>query len=119
MKNKVFWFQTRILFIVIFSFLATRCQDDIKVWEPDSNDMVITDYVYSQPELFSEFGAVLKRTGIENILRVRGPFTLLLPTDEAMKEYYTRMGVSSHEELDTVLLADMVYNHIFNGQMSA
>ncbi len=119
-KNIIaFWFPARFILILTFSLWAVRCQDDIKEWEPDSNDMVITDYVYSQPELFSEFGAVLKATGIENILRVRGPFTLLLPTDEAMKEYYARLGVSSWEELDTLLLADMVYNHIFAGQMSA
>ena len=109
----------RSILILMLSFLALRCQDDIKEWKPKSNELVITDYVYSQPELFSEFGGVLKYTGIENLLRIRGPFTLLLPTNTAMQEYYIRMNVSSYEELDMKVLEDLVFNHVFQGEITA
>ena len=120
-KIKQFRFRTasKYALIVIFAFLGIRCQDDVIEWEPSSDQMVITDYVYSETELFSEFGELLKLTGIENLLRVRGPFTLFLPVNSAMEAYYESKGVSSFSEIPTDELEDLVYNHILQGEVTA
>jgi uncharacterized surface protein with fasciclin (FAS1) repeats len=104
--------------LAIMTFLV-QCGDDVIEWELKSTEMVITDYVYNNPEQFSEFGNLLEYTGIENLLRVRGPFTLLLPTDEAMRAYYESKNVSSYTELDKEMLEDLVYNHLFQGEITA
>jgi uncharacterized surface protein with fasciclin (FAS1) repeats len=117
--NTAVWkYTVRLGLVLVLVFLNIRCNDEVIEWKPKTSQLVITDYVYSEPELFSEFGEALRLTGIENLLRVRGPFTLLLPTNEAMEEYYTRMGVTSCSEIDAKMLEDMVYNHIFEGEIT-
>jgi uncharacterized surface protein with fasciclin (FAS1) repeats len=111
-------FTIRITMIIVFAFLGIRCQDDVKEWETETNQMVITDYVLSVPVTFSEFGDLLVYTGIDDLLRVRGPFTLLLPTNEAMEEYYASKGVSSYSQLEMQQLHDLVYNHILQGEVT-
>jgi uncharacterized surface protein with fasciclin (FAS1) repeats len=112
----------RIAIIAVVGILCVACPSEVIPWEPDSDQMVITDYVYNQNETsseFIEFAEALKITGIENLLRVRGPFTLLLPTDEAMEAYYAEKGVSSINEIDAEELEDFVYNHVLQGEISS
>lgn len=105
--------------VILVSLVAGSCQREVVEWETSAEKMVITDYVYNNPEQFTEFGNVLRVTGIENLLRVRGPFTLLLPTDDAMNAYYTKMGVSSYEQIDMETLKDLAYNHVLQGEVSS
>lgn len=111
----------RIVLLVIFSAFLTgqSCQDEVKEWADRSENQVISDYVYNNPELFEKFGKLLEKTGIDNVLRVRGPFTLLIPTNDAMFEYYDSKGITSYSELDSATMAQLVYSHIFNGEISS
>lgn len=104
--------------IAALLLIGVSCEPEVVEWEPKSNQMVITEFVYSVPDNFSEFGEALVITGIENLLRVRGPFTLMLPDNEAMQEYYVSKGVSTISEMDVSELEDMVYNHVFQGEIS-
>ncbi len=106
------------LLSMIMGFMV-QCGDDVVPWETKSTEMVITDYVYNNPDQFSDFGDLLAYTGVENLLRVRGPFTLLLPTNEAMQAYYAGKNVSSYTEIDQQELEDLVYNHLFQGEITA
>ncbi|MFN8206352.1 MAG: fasciclin domain-containing protein [Bacteroidales bacterium] len=83
----------------------------------DDLKLVMSQYVAAYPEKYSEFDKILKRTNLDNLLSVRGPFTLMLPNDEAMQAYYEKMGVSSFEEFtDTMIIYKLVYNHlVMNG----
>ncbi|MBN2519741.1 MAG: fasciclin domain-containing protein [Bacteroidales bacterium] len=99
--------------------LLIACEDKIDEWEPKSENQVITEYVASNPDQFSEFYGILETTGIKNLLRVRGPFTLLLPTNSAMEEFYTAKKVSSYSELDSNYLKNLVYNHLFSVEISS
>jgi uncharacterized surface protein with fasciclin (FAS1) repeats len=117
-KRERMRYPIRLALLIIFAFLGSRCQDEAKVWEKSTDQLVITEYVYSKPDLFSDFGEILKITGVENLLRVRGPFTLFLPTNDAMHAYYENMNVSSFTELDTETLKELVYNHVFQGEIS-
>lgn len=105
--------------IVTLIFLGVSCEPKIIEWQPDSNTMVITEFVYSVPDEFSEFGEALKISGVANLLRVRGPYTLMLPTNVAMHEYYERIGVSGITDIDVDMLTTLVYNHVFQGEISA
>jgi len=108
----------RLALVILLGILVNSCQNEVQEWKKDSTDMVITEYVYSEPDLFTEFGEIIKATGVENLLRVRGKFTLFLPTDDAMRDYYASKNVSSWTEIDTAELVKLVYNHIFSGEIN-
>lgn len=106
-------------FIMLLAFLLTnQCADDISEWEVESEDQVITEYLETRPETFSEISGILDTTGIKNLLRVRGPFTFLAPTNDAMQAYYQQKGVSSYKELDVEYLTRLVNNHLFALEIS-
>jgi len=106
--------------IVVFGGVSMmQCDQEVIPWPAKSTDLVITDYVYSQEEDFAEFGIALEYTGIENLLRVRGPFTLFLPTDAAMQDYYSSKGVAGAQDIELETMKDFVYNHILQGEISA
>ncbi|MFC2136997.1 fasciclin domain-containing protein [Bacteroidota bacterium] len=109
-------FQLYILIPSLF-FLLAGCENSIEEWEIKSSNQVITEYVESNPD-FSEFYNLLEVTGVKNLLRVRGPFTLLLPTNTAMQQFYESKSVSSYLELDTIYLKNIVYNHLFSAEIS-
>lgn len=115
MTNKKISLAALVIFIAAF---FSACETEVKEWEATLNELVITEYVINNPELFSEFEGVLNVTGVGNILRVRGPFTLMLPTNNAMQAYYSKMGVSSFDEIDIETLETLAYNHIFQGEIS-
>lgn len=92
--------------------LLTQCKEEPVLREVQPEDQVITQYVASNPEHFSEFDQLLKQTGIDNLLSIRGPYTLLLPDNEAMQRYYKKINISSFAELSDSLQKQLVYNHI-------
>ncbi|MDA3890553.1 MAG: fasciclin domain-containing protein, partial [Salinivirgaceae bacterium] len=104
--------------IMSFGMILNSCENEVQELPIILDKLVITDYVYENPELFSEFGEVMQVTGVENLLRVRGPYTLMLPTNDAMQAYYQRLGVSSQDDIDMQTLTDFAYNHIFKGQIN-
>jgi len=108
----------RLILLVLFGLMMSQCQEDPMELPKLASDMVMTDYVYDNPE-FSEFGNVIKYTGVENILRVRGPYTLFLPTNEAMKAFYDKYNKASYLDFEVDFLKEMANNHILKGPVSA
>ncbi|NJK84646.1 MAG: fasciclin domain-containing protein [Bacteroidales bacterium] len=79
-----------------------------------SFQQVITQYILDEDnaEQFSEFGAVLEKTGLFNLLAVRGPYTVFVPNNEAMAKYYAELNVNSHEDISLDQLSRLVLNHV-------
>jgi uncharacterized surface protein with fasciclin (FAS1) repeats len=104
---------SRLSRVLLFGLILFGCQPDPVKYDPRADKQVISQYIAAHPEKFSEFEKILKRTNLDNLLSVRGPFTLLLPNDDAMKAYYQKLGVSSFEEFtDTMDIYNLVYNHV-------
>ncbi len=106
-----------ILSILMLLFANTffMCEEDQPVLRRSKADkQVITQYILDEnnSDLYSEFGEVLKLTGLNNLLAVRGPFTLFLPTNDAMNEYYQDNSVNSYSEMDPLTLRKMILNHL-------
>jgi uncharacterized surface protein with fasciclin (FAS1) repeats len=120
MKNAVkkrIRLQRIILSILILLFANTfyMCEEDQPVLRRSKSDrQVITQFIMDEvnADLYSEFGEILKYTGLSNLLAVRGPFTLFLPTNEALQEYYEENNVNSYLELDSVTLRSLILNHL-------
>ena len=102
--------------LFLLAFFLLGCNEDPILWDVKSVDQVISEYVSSNDE-YSEFNGILERTGLNSILAVRGPYTLFLPKNEVMEEYYKEIGVSSFEDMDTVLLKNLALNHLVPSKM--
>ncbi len=113
--TKVF-FSITIAGLIIFC--TTACESETNLWLKKSSELVISDYIEQHPDEYSEFGKIIKQEGTASLLSVRGPYTLFLPTDEAMKAYYREKGVDENEgfpcvtEADSAFLRNLIYNHL-------
>jgi uncharacterized surface protein with fasciclin (FAS1) repeats len=111
MKKLAWKILTTGSWIFVTAWLFVGCSDDPILWNVRSTEQVITQYVETNDQ-FSEFNELLISTGLNSLLSVRGPFTLFLPTDEAMREYYTLKGVSSFRDFSTDFQYGLVMNHL-------
>ncbi len=100
-----------VIFIFIFALLLTGCKEDPILWKVDSTQQVITEYVESRED-FTEFASILKETGLNSLLSVRGPFTLFLPNDSVMQLYYAEKGASSYLDFTVDELKELALNHM-------
>lgn len=116
MKTKVYTKRTSKLFtrlmalIMVISF--SMCQEEAIEWEPDVNELQITEYIERNPELYSEFLEALKISKLDNLLYARGPYTLFLPDNDAMNAYYQEKGVAGINGFDSVFVKRFVLNHL-------
>jgi uncharacterized surface protein with fasciclin (FAS1) repeats len=104
-------------FLLLFSslLLISGCEDVAPVLhDVDSQEQTITQYVLDENfiDRYSLFGEVIVRAGLQNLLSVRGPYTLFLPDNNAVIAYYKMLGIASSEEMDPEQCKELVYNHL-------
>lgn len=99
--------------------LLTACENEPQIWNKKSDEMVAGDYILANKDQFSEFGKLVEMTQLDALLNIRGPFTILLPTDEAMRAYYTEKGVASLDGFTPDQRMELVKNHIVPAEISA
>lgn len=104
---------------MLIVFLMTGCNPDPHEWSKKSNEMVAGDYIFSHKDQFSEFGKLVEMTHMDALLNIRGPYTIMLPDDNAMKAYYEEKGISSLNDLSDEQRMDLVKNHIVPAEISA
>jgi uncharacterized surface protein with fasciclin (FAS1) repeats len=102
--------------IVLFAAIMFSCDNEPQRWIIKSTQQVISEYVETNPE-FSEFNKILGKTGLNNLLAVRGPFTLFLPSDAQLKAYYAEKGVGSYTDFDDEFLNQLVLNHVIGASI--
>jgi uncharacterized surface protein with fasciclin (FAS1) repeats len=97
-----------ILFIVL---VFTNCKKDFQPLEKSTDQLVMSEYVAINSN-FSEFNALLISTGLNDLLSIRGPYSLFLPTNDAMKAYYAEKSINSFSDLDSLTRRELVLNHL-------
>jgi uncharacterized surface protein with fasciclin (FAS1) repeats len=107
----------RFVLLAMSILLFTFCSQEPNLWKVDSVDQVASDYVKSKPE-FSEFAKLVKMTGLEPLLGIRGPYTIMLPNNDAMFAYYKENGKNSLEEFDLKFLNTLIRNHLITNEIS-
>ena len=96
---------------IVATLLMTACVEEPVLWNPRSTEQVITQYVETNTD-FSEFNNLLISTGLNSLLSVRGPFTLFLPNNTAMRDFYTEKGVGSFTSFSADYQRNLVLNHL-------
>ena len=103
-----------IVLIVAVSMVFNSCKEEPQLWKVNSSQQVIGDFIASNPDEFSEFNKLVELAGMSALLKIRGPFTVFLPTNEAMMEYYSLKGVSGVEDFSAEIQEQICRNHFVN-----
>ena len=103
-----------MLFIIL---VFSHCNDKIQVPPKTNDELVMSEFIANNSD-FSEFNGLLKSTGLDDLLSIRGPYSLFLPNNSAMKAYYTEKNISSFADLDSLDRRELVLNHIVAKEFS-
>ena len=111
--------RNRIVIVTILtSFIFISCSEEPKLWNLKSTEQVASDYIKSKPE-YSEFAKLVEVTGLESLLGIRGPYTVMLPNNDAMFAYYKDKGVNSLMDFDEKFRKTLILNHIIANQITS
>jgi len=116
-KSKTIFEKSLILFFFLGVF--NSCVQDIPTWDPRSDQLVIAQFIQNDSTKFSEFNQLLENTQLNSFLSIRGPYTLFLPNDDAMKAYYASKGINSADDLSLEDQRNLVLNHLVLAQIGA
>lgn len=100
------------LLYLIFILLLSACETERDRYyeRPDWLQGPLYEQIKSTGE-FMEFTKIAEMTGFDELLSSRLTFTLFVPTDDAFKQFYSEMGVSSAAELETDYLRNLLEYH--------
>lgn len=101
----------RIVLLIFTILVLNSCKDEPQIWKTNSKQQVIGDYIAAHPDQFSEFEKLTELAGLHILLKIRGPFTVLLPDNEAMMEYYTLKGVGGLDDFSEAFCEELCRNH--------
>lgn len=104
--------------LAIFStiFILNSCNSD-NISEDSLyvfNDKLVGQYIESDPTL-TEFYNLLKKTNTLGLLNSYGEYTVFVPDNQAMLEFYQAKGKNSLDDFTTDSLKEIAYDHIING----
>jgi uncharacterized surface protein with fasciclin (FAS1) repeats len=95
--------------MALFSF---NCEREPQNWEPKSDELQIREYVGANDSIYSEFTKAMDISKMSSLLSTRGPFTVFLPDDDAMFNFYKKHGKNTVEDFDPEYLKKLVLNHM-------
>src|SRR4030042_4058195 len=105
------------LLIIITVMLIVRCEDTPDALPVKDVELQITTYMEAHQDKYAEFLKAVIKVNLQHLFKTRGPYTLFLPTDSAMFNYYEENGIDSLGQIPGVDLKDLVYNHIVPGEI--
>lgn len=108
-----------VLVLLLVNTLYMCEEEEPQLHQTRSFQQVMTEFILDEDnaDLYSEFGEMLVSTGLNNLLAVRGPYTLFLPTNEAMQEFYQEMGIITFSDLGEEEVRRLVLNHLISNEI--
>lgn len=106
-----------LLFIFFTGWFFNSCQEEPKLWDVKSTEQVASNYIQSQPE-FSEFSKLIEVTGLHALLGIRGPYTIMLPDNDAMFAYYKEKEVNNLMDFDQAFRRKLALNHLVANELN-
>ena len=107
----------RSILVLLIALVFNGCQEDIQELPRTNDQLVISEYIALNTD-FSKFNELLINTKLNNLLSIRGPYSLFLPNNSAIESYCTERNIQSITDLDSLEKRDLVYNHIVPKEFS-
>lgn len=112
-KNPLFKTRPICWLPILALFLLCSCKQEPRFWQEISKEQLAAEYIISNPDQYSEFVQLMELTKLTSTLNLRGPFTIFVPTNEAMFQYYKEKNVSSLNDFSADFLRQLLLNHVF------
>jgi len=106
----------RIGLMSMLILVLSHCTEEPKLWDKKTTEQVASDYINSNPDI-SEFAKLIEMTGMEPLFGIRGPYTIMIPDNEAMSAWYKEKGKNSLNDFDYKTLLNLVYNHLITNEI--
>jgi len=107
-----------LILLLMTSLVFTFCTQEPQIWKLKSTQQVASDYIANNPEQYSEFEKLIETTGMGPLLSIRGPYTIFLPTNDAMFAYYKQKNVNSLADFSTESRKKLILNHIITNEIN-
>ena len=75
---------------------------------------MVTDYLQNRSGEFSDFIAILQRSGMYGMMAAYGSYTCLAPNNKAVERYLHELGIQSVDQLTKEQCDTLSWNHIIN-----
>ena len=113
MKTKIYKIFAGILASLALSQVMVSCSDEpaVENYYTFTGEMV-SDYLDSRPELYSDFTEILHRSGLYGKMATYGAYTCLAPTNDAIQEYLSQHGYASVADMPQAECDTLSWNHI-------
>jgi uncharacterized surface protein with fasciclin (FAS1) repeats len=108
-------FYASLLLMAALSFQTctdTAEGDNLTTYQDD----LVTSFLEKDPDMYSEFLELLYATGVAELLNAYGNYTCFVPSNAAMREYYTRQNIASHSDMTVTEMRELVYDHIISAK---
>ena len=104
-----------IIAIASLSQAMMSCSDEpaVENYYTFTGEMV-SDYLDSRPELYSEFTEILRRSGLYGRMATYGAYTCLAPTNDAINDYLGQHGYASVADIPQAECDTLSWNHIID-----
>jgi uncharacterized surface protein with fasciclin (FAS1) repeats len=106
----------RIGFLSMLVMVLTYCTEEPKLWDKKTTEQVASDYINSNPDV-SEFAKLIEMTGLKPLFGIRGPYTIMIPDNDAMFAWYKEKGKNSLADFDDKTLLNLAYNHLITNEI--
>ncbi len=122
MSNLTFNGKPFVNFYLLVSLLSTNllfysCTEEPILWKVNSTEQVAIDFIESHEE-YAEFLKLIEITGMHALLGIRGPYTIMLPDNDAMFAYYKAKGVNSITDFDDDFQRQLMLNHLITNEIN-
>lgn len=98
---------------ILALLILCSCTQHPMFWQEISKEQLAAEYIISNPDQYSEFAKLMELTKLTSTLNLRGPYTIFVPTNEAMFEYYREKNVSSLNDFSADFRRQLLLNHVF------
>ncbi len=108
----------RIVLLLLVLLAPGSCKEEPQIWKTSSEHQLIGDFIAAHPDQFSEFEKLTEIAGMHSLLKIRGPFTVFLPDNEAMKAYYSSKGAGGLGDFSEEFCVELCQNHFIANAIS-
>ena len=78
---------------------------------------MMSDYINSRPE-YSDFGTIIKRADLMDLLSTYGHYTCFLPSNTAFDAYYERQGIGGVDDLSDGMCDTIARTHLIGNMFT-